>query len=73
MEPPMRATDVPPGEPAMLTQPDVARMLQVTDRHIANLRRRNLIPPPVKLGESVRWPRRVILEWIDAGCPANSD
>jgi predicted DNA-binding transcriptional regulator AlpA len=28
------------------------------------------IPPPIKLGGSVRWLRSTIEAWLDAGCPA---
>ncbi len=53
----------------MLSTQDIAKMLQCSDRHVTNLRKDGRIPPPVKLGELVRWPRRVIDEWIEAGCP----
>ena len=54
----------------MLSVQDVAKIIQCSDRHVSNLRKAGRIPPPVKLGELVRWPRRVIDEWIQAGCPA---
>ena len=57
-------------DPLMLTTRDVARLLQCSDRHVTNLRDRGRIPPPVKLGTTVRWSRRAIEQWIGAGCPA---
>jgi predicted DNA-binding transcriptional regulator AlpA len=57
-------------EALMLTIHDVAKLMKCSGRHITNLRRKGEIPQPVKLGASVRWPRMVIKEWIDAGCPA---
>jgi excisionase family DNA binding protein len=59
-------------EAALLTTPELAKLLNCSPRHIANLRSSQRIPPPVKLGELVRWPRRVIDDWIDQGCPAAS-
>ena len=57
------------GEGLMLDTRDVARLLKCSGRHVANLRKAGFMPLPVKLGASVRWPRRVIEEWIAAGCP----
>jgi predicted DNA-binding transcriptional regulator AlpA len=53
----------------MLSVRDVARLMQCSDRHVTNLRNEGRIPPPVKLGVLVRWPRRVIEDWVIAGCP----
>lgn len=52
-----------------LTIQDVAELLRCSDRHVTKLRKTRRIPEPVKLGAIVRWPSRVIQEWIDAGCP----
>jgi predicted DNA-binding transcriptional regulator AlpA len=49
---------------------DMMRELKCSDKHIFNLRKSGRIPQPVKLGERVIWPRKVIEQWIDAGCPA---
>jgi predicted DNA-binding transcriptional regulator AlpA len=57
---------------SMLTIQDVAKALQCSDRHITTLRKEKRMPQPVKVGKrkGVRWSRRVIEEWIEAGCPA---
>jgi predicted DNA-binding transcriptional regulator AlpA len=60
----------PIGGALMMTIRDVANAMQCSDRHITNLRNEGRIPQPVKLGTSVRWPRRVIEDWINANCPA---
>jgi excisionase family DNA binding protein len=54
----------------MLSTQDVAKMMNCSDRHVTNLRKRGRMPPPVKLGTLVRWPRTKIEDWIQAGCPA---
>lgn len=55
-----------------MTSQEVASALQCSDRHIFNMRCSGRIPQPIKTGikKGVRWSRRVIEEWIDAGCPA---
>jgi excisionase family DNA binding protein len=54
----------------MMTVKDVAKAMQCSDRHVTNLRKEGRIPKPSRLGASVRWPRKTIEQWIDAGCPA---
>ena len=60
----------PTPDTMMLNVRDVAKLMQCSDRHVSNLWRQGLIPPPVKLGTLVRWPRKTIEDWIAAGCPA---
>ncbi len=59
-------------EALTMTIRDVADALQCSDRHIFNMRKEGRMPLPAKTGKKkgVRWPRRVIEEWIDDGCPA---
>jgi len=62
-------------EAMMLSVRDVAKTLQCSDRHVTNLRKEGRMPPCIKLGTLVRWPRQVIEKWIAEGCPevANPD
>ena len=48
----------------------VADMLGASIRHVYRLSDAGRMPAPVKLGALVRWPRRIVLDWIAAGCPA---
>jgi excisionase family DNA binding protein len=57
-------------KPLLLDTRDVAMLLKCSDRHITNLSKEGRIPPPVRLGSLVRWPRETIEYWIAAGCPA---
>jgi predicted DNA-binding transcriptional regulator AlpA len=57
-------------ESLMLTSRDVARLMQCSDKHVTNLRKQGRMPPCIKLGTLVRWPRKIIEDWIAAGCPA---
>lgn len=47
----------------------VADMLGVPYRRVYQFAFVGTIPAPVKLGGLVRWSRRELLRWIDAGCP----
>jgi hypothetical protein len=51
---------------------DVAGMLQCSERHVVNLRKRGVIPQPKYFGDLPRWPKKQFLDWIAAGCPAIS-
>jgi excisionase family DNA binding protein len=48
----------------------VAEMLGVSARHVFRLSDAGKMPPPVRLGAAVRWPRQAVLGWIAGGCPA---
>ena len=56
-------------EDLFLDIPSMAEALKCSTRHLTNLRKRNEIPQPVKLGARVLWPRQTIVEWVEAGCP----
>jgi excisionase family DNA binding protein len=65
MKKPLRA------EPSrLLTVTDLATMLAVSSRHIYRMIDAGRMPRPIKLGGSVRWDRRIIEDWIAAGCPS---
>lgn len=46
----------------------VAEMLGCSPRHVYRLSDAGKMPPPVKLGALVRWPRAAIESWIADGC-----
>lgn len=52
----------------LLSVDKVAALLDCSTRHVYRLEERGQIPSAVRLGPSVRWPRKTIEEWIDAGC-----
>ncbi len=49
---------------------DVARMLKISTRSVRRLIDEGAITPPMRVGRLIRWPKRRIIEWIVAGCPA---
>lgn len=52
-----------------LTGEQSAAMFNVSTRHWLALRSAGKTPKSVKLGASVRWLRRELEAWADAGCP----
>ena len=57
------------SEPLALTARDLARLLNVSPRHLATLNATGRLPRPIRLGRSVRWGRDELREWLSAGCP----
>lgn len=67
-------TQIPPESLARLVDVrSVAEMLGVSSRQVYRLADAGRMPQPIKLGGAVRWSRRAIVEWIDAGCPPQED
>ena len=63
------ATQTPTESSRLLDVVAVAKMLDVSPRHVYRLADAGRMTRPVKLGGAVRWDRDVIKPWIDAGCP----
>ena len=53
----------------MLTATGVAKMLACSARSVYRLADAGRIPPPVRIGGLVRWPRAALEKWISDGCP----
>lgn len=49
---------------------ELARLLQVSLRHVNALNSSGRLPRPIRLGRSVRWPREELVRWIAAGAPS---
>jgi predicted DNA-binding transcriptional regulator AlpA len=55
---------------AMVSVDDIAtEYLGCSPRHVNRLADSGRRPRPVKLGSLIRWPRAVIEQWINDGCP----
>lgn len=50
-----------------------AKTLGLSTRSIYKLLASGHIPPPVRIGRSVRWDMRTMKGWIEAGCPNQAD
>lgn len=47
-----------------------ARFLSMSVSNLYKLKAGGSIPPPVRFGRAIRWDRRELEEWIDAGRPS---
>lgn len=57
------------NEPGLITARELARLLRVSTRTLARLRRTGDILCPIRLGGSVRWRMEEVRRWISEGCP----
>jgi excisionase family DNA binding protein len=56
---------------ATYTVSDIAALLQASERHVWRLHDGGKMPACIRLGRLVRWPKKLIDDWIASGCPAN--
>ncbi|TKJ32883.1 MAG: AlpA family transcriptional regulator [Planctomycetes bacterium B3_Pla] len=54
--------------PELLKAAEVAKMLNISARHLWRLRAARQIPAPVQIGGSTRWKLRDLVIWLDMGC-----
>lgn len=55
---------------ALLSVREVADLLGCSARHVYRMTDAGRMPPPVRLGSLVRWPRATLEEWVANGCPS---
>ncbi len=55
--------------PPALSAKQLARILNVSLRHIRQMDARQLLPRPCRLGRAVRWPADEVHDWMRAGMP----
>ena len=71
----MTAAFSPPTDPnaprdaLTFSAAQLARALGCSARHVWRLHDAGQLPPAVRIGRLVRWPRKLIEEWIADGCP----
>lgn len=65
----MIAPDPNAAPPLMLTADEFAATLRISRAHFWRLESAGKLPAPLRLGRVVRWDRRVVEAWIDAGAP----
>ena len=51
---------------------DLKRILKASGRSIDRWRDSGVIPGGLRVGRLIRWRKRDIHEWLDAGCPRRS-
>jgi predicted DNA-binding transcriptional regulator AlpA len=73
-EPTMTTSTVSPDAPAgLIDVKAVAALLNCSERHVWRLAVRRAMPAACRLGVLVRWNRALILAWIAAGCPQQTE
>jgi len=73
---PAQGSGVTKGTQAMsllLSQAELARLLNISSRTISRMNASGKIPKPVRVGRSVLWRREEIERWIEVGCPIVAD
>ena len=58
-------------QPLLVSAGNLAEMLQVSKRTLWRLLSAGQLPPPVRVGGSVRWRFQEVQNWINRGCPEN--
>ena len=48
---------------------EVAKLLNISERHVWALNSSGRLPRPIRLGRRVLWSRAEIAAWIEAGAP----
>ncbi len=59
--------------PILLTVDELSDLLKVSNRTIWRMRSASQIPSPVRIGGGVRWRQSEIENWIQEGCPDQSN
>lgn len=54
--------------PSLLTTKDLARLLQVSTRTLRRWQRGGHVPPPLRIGGSLRWRAADIETWLSSNC-----
>ena len=60
----------PRVEPALITAPELARMMRISVRTLWRLRSSGHLIEPIKIGGNTRWRLDEVRRWIGEGCPA---
>ncbi len=59
--------------PVLLNYTEAAKLLRVSEQHLLRLNEAGKIPAPLRLGKSVRWSKKELEDWVDAGGPGREE
>ena len=59
--------------PLLVSTKELARLLKISQKSVRRRWLTGHIPPPVRIGNSVRWRLDIIEAWIAADCPHMDD
>ncbi len=54
--------------PQLISAKTLAEKLDISRRTLQRLQSKGEVPPPIRLGGSVRWNLDEVAEWIENGC-----
>lgn len=57
----------------VLPAEDVAKLLDISERHVWALNANGRLPRPIRFGRSVRWSLEELRAWLAAGAPKRSE
>jgi excisionase family DNA binding protein len=57
------------ASPMYFLMGDVTAMFRFSRRQVYRLVEAGRMPPPLKIGRSIRWDRETLAAWVAAGCP----
>ncbi len=52
---------------------DVAKALQISERHLWTLHSSGRLPQPMRFGRAVRWSADELRKWLAAGAPGRAE
>ncbi len=58
-------------ESVLVDAKEAARLCSLSLQMIYKLNQAGKMPAPIRIGSLLRWQRRELLEWIEAGCPTD--
>lgn len=60
------------GPPDRIAVPagEVAKLLQISERHLWSLNASGRLPRPIRFGRACRWPVEELRNWVAAGAPS---
>ncbi|MBW3598151.1 MAG: helix-turn-helix domain-containing protein [Planctomycetes bacterium] len=61
------------AQPLLISAPQLATLLSVSERTVWRLQAAGKLPRPVKIGGQKRWRRSEVDRWIAAGCPPRTE
>lgn len=65
----MIAASTTPAEAELLDEGRAAHLCGISARTLRRRVNEGRVPAPRRIGRLIRWSRRELLAWIDAGCP----
>jgi excisionase family DNA binding protein len=63
----------PEDEKLLIDTRETAKLLNVSEKTVFNMKTKGRMPAPICIGRAVRWRRRELEAWINASCPTQEN